>query len=116
MMKIARTLLFTAPLLFTAACGKEDKTSSATTRLDAVEVQEGTVSDNMILLDQAASDGTAIDNSVPVENNRAAPADQGATNGDAPVSGDAPAGADAGSAANAPTPAVTPPVSPAKNP
>ena len=38
---------------------------SAQTKLDAVEVEPGTISDSMIILDDASGDGTAVDNSVP---------------------------------------------------
>ena len=47
------------------ACGGGDSTGKSTTKLDAVEVQPGSISDSMIILDDVASDGTAIDNSIP---------------------------------------------------
>lgn len=47
-----------------AGCGGEAGNKTAT-KLDAIEVQPGTISDSMILLDDARSDGTAIDNSDP---------------------------------------------------
>ena len=47
-----------------AACGGSEG-SKTTTKLDAVEVEPGTISDSMIVLDDAASDGTAVDSSVP---------------------------------------------------
>lgn len=53
-------------LLALAACGG-DPQGQSTTKLDAVEVQPGTISDSMIILDDAASDGTAVDNSIPGE-------------------------------------------------
>lgn len=51
-------------LLSLAACGGEPSGTS-TTKLDAVEVEPGTISDTMIILDDASSDGTAVDNSTP---------------------------------------------------
>lgn len=63
---MTRTLLASLPLLALAACGGGgDTAGKSTTKLDAVEVQPGSVSDSMIILDDAASDGTAVDNSVP---------------------------------------------------
>ena len=61
---MTRIILSSLLLLSLAACGNEPSGKS-TTKLDAVEVQPGTVSDSMIILDNAAGDGTAIDNSVP---------------------------------------------------
>lgn len=63
---MSRKILMISALLLTTACSKEPADSS-TARLDAVEVESGTISDAMITLDQAASDGTAIDNSVPAD-------------------------------------------------
>jgi len=48
-----------------AACGGSDPAGKSTTKLDAVEVQPGSVSDSMIILDDASVDGTAVDNSIP---------------------------------------------------
>ena len=62
---MTRTLIASLILLSLAACGGSDTASKSTTKLDAVEVQPGSVSDSMIILDDAASDGTAVDNSVP---------------------------------------------------
>jgi hypothetical protein len=69
------TRILLASLLFVslAACGSEPKGTS-TTKLDAVEVQPGTISDSMILLDDAAGDGTAVDNSVPADKSKASAA------------------------------------------
>ena len=69
------TRIFLAGLVLASltACGSEPKGTS-TTRLDAVEVQPGTISDAMILLDDAAADGTAVDNSVPDDGAKKAPA------------------------------------------
>ena len=62
MTRIAFASLF---FLSLAACGGSEPKGTSTTKLDAVEVQPGTISDSMILLDDAAGDGTAVDNSVP---------------------------------------------------
>lgn len=62
---MTRTLLASLSLLALAACGGGDTAGKSTTKLDAVEVQPGSVSDSMIILDDAVSDGTAVDNSVP---------------------------------------------------
>lgn len=62
---MTRTLLTALPLLILSACGGGDQAGKSTTKLDAVEVQPGSVSDSMIILDDASSDGTAVDNSVP---------------------------------------------------
>ena len=62
---MTRTLLASLSLLALAACGGGDTAGKSTTKLDAVEVQPGSISDSMIILDDAASDGTAIDNSIP---------------------------------------------------
>lgn len=61
---MTRIILIALPLLLLAACNSEP-TGKSTTKLDAVEVQPGTISDSMIILDDAAGDGTAVDNSVP---------------------------------------------------
>ena len=66
---MTRILLTSALLLALSACGG-DPQGSSTTKLDAVEVQPGTISDSMIILDDAASDGTAVDNSVPGEESK----------------------------------------------
>ncbi len=62
---MTRILLASLPLLVLAACGSGDQGGKTTTKLDAVEVQPGSVSDSMIILDDASVDGTAVDNSVP---------------------------------------------------
>lgn len=62
---MTRILLSTALLLPLAACGSDPSGGTATTKLDAVEVQPGTISDSMIILDDSSVEGTAIDNSVP---------------------------------------------------
>ena len=66
------------PLLL-AACGTSDETKT-TTMLDAVEVQPGSASDAMIMLDDADVDGTAVDNSgaLTAEGAAAAKAEQAA--------------------------------------
>ena len=62
---MTRTLLASLFLLPLAACGGGDTAEKSTTKLDAVEVQPGSISDSMIILDDATVDGTAVDNSVP---------------------------------------------------
>ena len=62
---MTRILLTSLPLLVLAACGSGEQAGKTTTKLDAVEVQPGSVSDSMIILDDASADGTAVDNSVP---------------------------------------------------
>ncbi|OWR00974.1 hypothetical protein [Sphingopyxis witflariensis] len=62
---MTRTLISSLFLLSLAACGSGDPAGKSTAKLDAVEVQPGSISDSMIILDNAASDGTAVDNSVP---------------------------------------------------
>ena len=62
---MTRIFLASLSLLALTACGGGDSTGKSTTKLDAVEVQPGSVSDSMIILDNVASDGTAVDNSVP---------------------------------------------------
>lgn len=61
---MTRVLIASLLLLPLAACGS-DSGGKSTAKLDAVEVQPGTISDSMIILDDASSDGTAVDNSVP---------------------------------------------------
>ncbi|APZ97868.1 hypothetical protein BWQ93_04710 [Sphingopyxis sp. QXT-31] len=71
-------------LLALAACGNEPS-GKTTTKLDAVEVEPGTISDSMIILDDASGDGTAVDNSIP-DDGTAKPAekkDEEATEGSA---------------------------------
>lgn len=67
---MTRTLLASLSLLALAACGGGDTADKSTTKLDAVEVQPGSVSDSMIILDNASVDGTAVDNSVPDDGTR----------------------------------------------
>ena len=62
---MTRILFASLSLLALAACGGGDTAGKSTTKLDAVEVQPGSVSDSMIILDDASADGTAVDNSVP---------------------------------------------------
>ena len=61
---MTRILIASLLLLPLAACGG-DSGSKSTAKLDAVEVQPGSISDSMIILDDADGDGTAVDNSVP---------------------------------------------------
>ena len=77
---MTRIILSSLLFLSLAACGNEPSGKTAT-KLDAVEVQPGSVSDSMIILDNAAGDGTAIDNSVPDDGTKkeAAKPDEAAT-------------------------------------
>lgn len=86
---MTRIILSSLALLALTACGNNDG-GKTTTRLDAVEVQPGTISDSMIILDDAASDGTAVDTSAPADGAKkaekpqeAAPADDASDNPDA---------------------------------
>ena len=53
---MTRIILTSLLALSLAACGGSEG-SKTTTKLDAVEVEPGTISDSMIVLDDAASDG-----------------------------------------------------------
>lgn len=81
---MTRLFISSLALLALAACGGEPSGTS-TTKLDAVEVEPGTISDTMIILDDASSDGTAVDNSVPSDSDAKAAdkADEAADEGDA---------------------------------
>ena len=86
---MTRIFLAALPLLALAACGGGDSKGKSTTTLDAVEVQPGSVSDSMIILDNAANDGTAVDNSVPEdETKKDAPKAEEASEGDEAASDD----------------------------
>ena len=61
---MTRIILPSLLILALAACGSEPA-GKTTTKLEAVEVEPGTISDSMIILDDASGDGTAVDNSVP---------------------------------------------------
>jgi hypothetical protein len=52
----------TLPLFLVAACDSGSGPATKT-KLDAVEVEPGTASDAMIMLDDSDVDGTAVDNS-----------------------------------------------------
>lgn len=91
---MTRLFLTSALLLSLTACGGGDSTGKTTTKLDAVEVEPGTISDSMITLDDSNVDGTAVDNSVPndeskkdekkpQEDSEDAPADEGSDDPDA---------------------------------
>lgn len=56
-------------LLLLAGCGDSASGNKTSTKLDAVEVQPGTISDSMIILDDSSVDGTAVDNSAPIDPN-----------------------------------------------
>ena len=88
---MTRIFLAALSLLALSACGSGSDTSGkSTTRLDAVEVQPGSVSDSMIILDDAVSDGTAVDNSVPDDETKKDAAKPGETDAvDATASEDA---------------------------
>lgn len=59
-------------LLALCSCGSPSTPDGKTsTKLDAVEVQPGTISDSMIILDDSSTDGTAVDNSDPDAKNGA---------------------------------------------
>src|SRR3546814_19699473 len=62
---MTRLLLASALFLSLAACGGSDSGTKTTTKLDAVEVQPGTISDSMITLDDTHIDGPTVDNRVP---------------------------------------------------
>ena len=94
---MTRILLSALPMLALAACGGGDSTGKSTTKLDAVEVQPGSISDSMIILDDVASDGTAVDNSVPDDGTKKDPAktDEESAEEDAAVGDDETANPDA---------------------
>ncbi len=54
-----------ALMLLTACDSGGPAAKPVTTTMDAVEVEPGTISDAMIMLDDSGLDGTAIDTSVP---------------------------------------------------
>jgi hypothetical protein len=62
MARMKHILALTAAALLLSGCDTGSQTTKAV-KLDAVEVEPGTVSDAMILLDDSDVDGTAIDNS-----------------------------------------------------
>src|SRR3546814_16816239 len=62
---MTRLTLPAALLLTLAACGGSDSTNKTTTKLDAVEVEPGTISASIIVHDDTNIDGTAVDDSVP---------------------------------------------------
>ena len=77
---MTRFILASLSLLVLAACGSGDPAGKSTTKLDAVEVQPGSISDSMIILDDANVDGTAVDNSVPDDGTKKEAAKTGAEN------------------------------------
>lgn len=113
------TLLSASALLALSACGKGNDTNSNTPGGDMVEVQQGTISDDMIMLDQAATDGTAVDYSVPIDSSaRSAqttrhPDDDGAAASDAESAGTPPAANSAATPPAAAPPAAAPTPAPA---
>lgn len=102
--------LVTSLLLFTlAACGNEP---AAKGKGDAVEVEPGTVSDSMIILDDTSVDGTAVDTSIPSDTSRKSPtksatkASNTVTPSDVVTGGDTPSEAPPAAPAPAPEPAA----------
>ena len=86
---MTRIFLASLPLLALAACGGGDSKGKSTTTLDAIEVQPGSVSDSMIILDNVAGDGTAVDNSIPEdETKKDPPKAEEASEGDEAASDD----------------------------
>lgn len=84
----ATAALLAVSALALAGCDLFSGGSSADTTMRNVEILPGTASDEMITLDQASGDGTAVDTSVAV--GPAAPAQEGedATDGEATESSD----------------------------
>lgn len=74
---MTRTIFIALPLFLLAACNSEPAGKS-TAKLDAIEVQPGSISDSMIILDNSAGDGTAVDNSVPDDGGKKAEATKSA--------------------------------------
>lgn len=62
---MTRILFSSLVILSLAACGGGDPQGKTTSKLNAIEIEPGTISDSMIVLDDASVDGTAVDNSVP---------------------------------------------------
>lgn len=91
----ALPLLCAASLILAGCDQLSGSSSSATTdtNMRSVDIQAGTASDEMIILDQASGDGTAIDTSTAVGPAAARPAS--ADDSDEADSGDAGDGADA---------------------
>lgn len=50
-----------------SACDSGSNAPATTTKMKSVEVEPGTISDDMIILDSVSVDGTAVDNAVPVD-------------------------------------------------
>ncbi len=62
-MTMNNLLLLAPAALLLGGCDMASGPATTTTKLDAVEVEPGTASDAMILLDDTDIDGTAVDNS-----------------------------------------------------
>lgn len=95
---MTRILILSPLLLSLAACGGGEPSGKTSTKLDAVEVEPGTISDSMIILDNASGDGTAIDNSVPNDGSKKDAAKSDEDEGDG---ADAPADVEADTADDA---------------
>jgi hypothetical protein len=91
----AATLLLVSSLAL-AGCDLLSGGSSADTTMRNVEILPGTASDEMITLDQASGDGTAIDTSVAVGPTAPADADEDAEEGEAPAADEGAAADSAG--------------------
>ena len=83
----AATLCLAAAAFTLSGCDWFTTTTSTDTQMKNVEILPGTASDEMITLDQASGDGTAIDTSVATGPAVPRPAGQGGDTADA--SGDA---------------------------
>lgn len=103
----ARTALFLALALPLAGCNSSDGASTSV-KLDSVEVEPGTISDDMIILDNSDVDGTAIDTSVPVDPSAKANANEGDKADDADTAKDDAEEGAAADPAEGDTPAAKP--------
>jgi hypothetical protein len=78
--------------------GASDDTKN-TTQMGSVDAESGTISDDMVVLDDAATDGTAIDTSAPTPIAGFAPTNKPSAASAAPKAGDTAAGTATGTAA-----------------
>lgn len=84
--KLLHFALLLAPSFALAGCGQSGG-SSSTTKMTNVEVVDGTISDDMILLDTSTGDGTAVDTTATGDlyetiDKRPKPAESAATKSD----------------------------------